>query len=145
MKTVEMVNFISHLTADKDEQQDLWVHYLENQDLSALSNYLSQIRKQYNEEELLQITVWGQIERPSDLNLQWIFDHFTDLEQSVIHLLILGVALSDISSIKTIGVNRLRHIISVIQQNPAWETFPTLWYKDNLSKGTEDGVKDIID
>ena len=134
MKTMETVSFINHLTTDKDEQQELWVHYLENNDLSALSSYLSQIRQQYSEEELLQITIWKQIKDPSDFNLQWVFDHFTDLEQSVIQLLILGVALSDIACIKAIGINRLRHVISIIQQNPAWETFPASWYKDSLDK-----------
>jgi len=108
------------LTTDKDEQQELWVHYLENSDVSALSDYLSQIRKQFSEEELLQITIWRQLENPSDFNLQWVFDHFTDLEQSVIQLLILGVSLKDISSIKNIGVARLRHVISIIRENSAW-------------------------
>ena len=140
MRTTEMVSFINRLTTDKDEQQELWIHYLENNDLSALSTHLSQIREQYSEEELLQIAVWRQIEHPSDFNLQWIFDHFTDLEQSVIHLLILGVSLSDIASVKTIGVNRLRHIVHVIQQNSAWETFTTSWYKDSLDKGIQDGT-----
>jgi len=135
MTTTETVSFINRLTTDKDEQQELWVHYLENNDLSALSTHLSQIRKQYSEEELLQVTIWKQIRHPSDLNLQWVFDNFTDLEQSVIHLLILNVSLVDIASIKSIGINRLRHVISIIQQNPAWDTFSTSWYKDSL-KGT---------
>lgn len=120
MKTAEMVSLINHLTTDNDEQQELWLHYLENSDVSALSDYLTQIREQYSEEQLLQITVWGQLENPSDFNLQWIFDHFTDLEQSVIQLLILGVPLQDISSIKSLGINRLRHIISVIREQPCW-------------------------
>jgi hypothetical protein len=114
------VEVISHLTTDKDEQQELWVHYLENSDISALSDYLSQIRKQFSEEELLQITIWKQLENPSDFSLQWVFDHFTDLEQSVIQLLILGVSLKDISSIKSVGLARLRHVISIIRENPAW-------------------------
>lgn len=135
MKTTETVSFIDRLTTDRDEQQELWVHYLENNDLSALASYLSQIRKQYSEEELLQVAVWKQIKCPSDFNLQWIYDHFTDLEQSVISLLVLGVSLSDIANLKAIGVNRLRHIVFIIQQNTAWETFPTSWYKDSLDKG----------
>ena len=120
MKTVETVGLINHLTTDKDEQQELWVHYLENSDVTSLSEYLSQIRKQFSEEQLLQITVWRQLENPSDFNLQWVFDHFTDLEQSVIQLLILGVSLIDISSIKGIGLMRLRHVVSIIRENPAW-------------------------
>lgn len=121
MKTVELANLISHLTPDKDEQQELWVCYLENSDVSMLSDYLEKIREQYSEDKLLQITVWKQLENPSDFNLSWLFDHFTDLEQSVIQLLILGISLQEISSIKTIGLNRLRHIISVIRESKAWE------------------------
>ncbi len=121
MKTAEMVNLINHLTTDNDERQELWLRYLENGDISALSVYLEQIRNQYSEDELLQVTVWKQLERPSDFSLQWIFSHFTDLEQSVIQLLILGVALQQISSIKNVGINKLRHIITVIRENPAWK------------------------
>lgn len=142
MNTTETVSYINRLTTDRDEQQELWVHYLENNDLSALSSYLSQIRQQYSEEQLLQVTIWKQVKNPADLNLQWVFDNFTDLEQSVIHLLILNVSLVDIASIKSIGINRLRHIVSVIQQNPAWQTFPASWYKDSLSKGTQNGTED---
>lgn len=121
MKTVELTNLISHLTSDKDEQQELWVRYLENSDVSALSDYLAQIRKQYSDEELLQITVWRQLKNPSDFDLQWLFDKFTDLEQSVIRLLVLGVSLQHIGGIKNIGENRLRHVVSIIRENKAWE------------------------
>ena len=120
-QTTEVVGLINHLTTDKDEQQELWVRYLENSDVSALSDYLSQIRQQYSDDQLLQITVWKQLENPSDYNIQWLFDHFTDLEQSVIQLLVLGVSLQDISSIKSIGLMRLRHVIAIIRENPAWE------------------------
>lgn len=123
MKTVELGCLINHLTTDNDEQQELWVRYLENSDVTALSDHLAEIRKQYSEEQLLQITVWRKLENPSDFNLQWIFDNFTDLEQSVLHLLIMGISLQQISSIKSIGPARLRHVISVIRENKAWEEF----------------------
>ncbi len=121
MKTKELVGLINQLTTDNAERQELWVHYLENSDISALSDYLTEIRKQYSEEELLQITIWKKTEIPSDLNLQWLFSNFTYLEQSVIQLLILGVSLQQISGIKGIGLSRLRHVVSVIRENKAWE------------------------
>lgn len=123
MKTVELAGQIDRLTQDKDEQQELWVRYLENGDVSLLSDYLAQIREQYNEDQLLQITVWRQLENPSDLNLQFLFENFTELEQSVLHLLILGISIHQISSIKGIGLARLRHVISIIRENKAWEQF----------------------
>lgn len=121
MKTVELVGLINRLTTDKDEQQELWVHYLENSDVSALSNHLDEIRKKYTEEQLLQITLWRHVENPSDLNLQWLFDNFSELEQSIIRLLILGATLQQISGIKNIGVARMRHIVSVIREQKCWE------------------------
>lgn len=123
MKTAQLVGLIDRLTIDNDERQELWLRYLENSDISELSDYLEEIRKQYSEEQLLQITVWKQLENPSDFNLQWIFDNFTELEQSVIQLLILDVPLQQICSIKGIGLARLRHVISVIRENKAWEQF----------------------
>lgn len=121
MKTEVVASQIDRLTQDNDERQQLWVRYLENSDITALSDYLAQIREQWSEQELLQITVWRKLENPSDLNLQWLFDHFTDLEQSVLQLLIFGLPFQQICSIKGIGPVRLRHIISVIRENKAWE------------------------
>lgn len=121
MKTVQLVALINRLTTDNDERQELWVHYLENSDISALSDYLAEIRKNYSEEQLLQITLWRHVENPSDLNLQWLFDNFTDLEQSIIRLLILGATIAQISGIKNVGVARIRHVISIIRENRCWE------------------------
>lgn len=121
MKTVELVDLINHLTTDKDERQELWVRYLEDNDVSTLSDHLAQIRQKYSEDQLLQITLWRQIESPSDLNLQWLFDNFTELEQTIMRLLLLGSSLQQISGIKGIGVVRLRHVISIICENPCWK------------------------
>lgn len=121
MKVAETAGQINRLTTDNDERQELWVHYLESRDLSSLANHLAKIRDRWTEEQLLQITVWKQLENPSDLNLQFLFDNFTDLEQSVIRLLVLGANIQQISSIRSIGVARLRHIITVIRENECWK------------------------
>jgi hypothetical protein len=119
------MKLIDHLTQDDDERQELWVHYLENNDILMLSDYLKQIREQYNEEQLLQITIWKQLKNPSDFNLQQLFDNFTELEQSIIRLLILGVSLQQIVGIKNIGALRLRHIIAIICENQCWKELNT--------------------
>jgi len=121
MKTIEMVNIINCLTPDEDEQQELWVSYLENRDIFTLSDHLFQIRKRYSEEDLLQVTVWKHMKNSLDRDLHRVFDQFSDLEQSVIRLLLLGCELHQISSIKGIGLVRLRHIIAVIKENPIWK------------------------
>jgi len=124
MKTEAVMNLINHLSKDDDERQTLWVNYLESgRDVSLFVDHLAAIRQKYSEEELLQITVWKHISNPSDLNLQFLFDNFSLLEQSVIQLLILGATLQQIGSIKDIGLGRLRHIISIIAESECWEQF----------------------
>lgn len=123
MKTTDPATLIDDLTTDSDEQQELWVHYLENSDLAALSNHLLEIRRKYSEERLLQITLWRSIENPSDLNLQFLFDNFSELEQSVIRLLVLGATISEISGIKNVGEARLRHVITIICEQDCWKEF----------------------
>src|SRR4051812_30427308 len=114
MKIAEPAGLINQLTIDSDERQELWVHYLYNRDISALSNYLSKIRKTFSEDELLQITLWKKVSSSSVANeLLGLFDHFTDLEQSIIRLLALGATVEQISGIKSIGVVRIRHIVSI--------------------------------
>lgn len=112
---------IKQLTADEDEQQELWVRHLEgNEGIDALSKHLTQIRQEFSEDQLLQITLWRRVYQVDDLNLLGLLDKFTDLEQSVMHLLAIGASLQEISSIKKIGTVRLRHIISVIRENELW-------------------------
>lgn len=123
MTTMETVSLINRLTTDSDERQELWVHYLENSDIAALSNHLARIRKAFSEEDLLQITLWKQTKNPSDSKLLDLFEHFTALEQSVMRLLALGATLQDISGIKIISVARLRHIISVIHEQEVWKHY----------------------
>lgn len=121
METPEPAGLINQLTTDNDERQELWVHYLQHSDVSALSGYLSKIRKTFSDEQLLQITIWKRAKSAPEHNLLRLFDHFSDLEQSVMSLLALGATLEEISGIKSISVVRIRHIVAVIRENEAWK------------------------
>lgn len=121
METRKTASLIDRLTSDNDERQELWVRYLENSDVSALCVHLAKIRKIHSEEQLLQVTLWRQVYNKADLKLLNLFDHFTDLEQAVMRLLALGATVEEISGIKDIPNIRVRHIISVIRENPCWK------------------------
>lgn len=123
MKVAETAGLINQLTTDNDERQELWLHYIQNSDISALTAYLSKIRKTFSEDQLLQITLWRKVNCSSERDLLELFDHFTDLEQSIMHLLALGATLEEISGIKSIKVARIRHIVSVIREHEVWQKY----------------------
>jgi hypothetical protein len=127
MTTEEMASLINCLTSDNDERQELWVHYLENGDARSLCYHLEKIRKQFSEDQLLQVTIWKRASTHSENALLSLFENFTDLEQSIMSLLALGASLPMIGGIKGIGVVRLHHIIAVVREHPCWN---------------EDGLKD---
>lgn len=123
--TEKTAKAINSLTSDEDERQELWAHYLEkgDDDLTALSIFLDKFRKQYSEDELLQITVWKQANTLDHQILLNFFENFSELEQTVMRLLILDVPLDGIASIMNFDVVQLRHIISIIRLNEAWTNF----------------------
>lgn len=135
MKVVETAQAIQSLTLDEDERQELWIRCLEEgDDVGALSTYLADIRKNFSEEELLQVTLWKRVFNTKESELLHLFDQFTDLEQAVMRLLALGTTLQDISGITAINTVRLDHIISVVREHDAWKSL-----YDNLSKEDEIG------
>ena len=93
----------------------------DDEDLVVLSNRLNKIRILFSEEKLLQITIWRRTYGASELKLLYLFDQFTDLEQSIMRLLALGASLEQISSIKSVGVAPIRHAISIIRENDVWK------------------------
>src|SRR5687768_9509202 len=123
MKVTETIQTIQSLTLDEDEQQELWVRCLETgDDVDTLSKHLDQIRKEFSEERLLAVTLWKQVNTDKDHKLLDLFNYFTDLEQSVMRLLILGVSLQEISGITRISMVRLRHIVAIIREQEVWGT-----------------------
>ena len=119
MKTAETSTLINCLTEDRDERQELWVHYLEHNDISALPDHLSVIRKTWTEDQLLQVDIWRHFSIANNKYAYMQYE-FTELEQSVMQLLAMGATVNQISSIKGIQSVRVRHIISVIREHPCW-------------------------
>jgi DNA-directed RNA polymerase specialized sigma subunit len=113
-------NLINCLTSDEDIRQELWVHYLSGNPIDSFSKHLQKIQVEYTEDEKLKTAIWDLINNPLSEKLQNILNNFTDFEQGVICLLMLGLTVENISSIKGISQVRIRQSISSIRYNTCW-------------------------
>lgn len=113
---------INNLSINEDQRQDLWVKYLESKsiDLSSSLNDI-QLNNELNDVLINKMVICLTVP-PAEETLQ-LLDNFTDLERSVIMLLILGLTREQISRYKMIEMLRLQQLINNISVHPAWESF----------------------
>lgn len=113
---------INSLSINEDQRQDLWVKYLESEsaDISSSLNEI-QLNNELND-ILVNKMVLCLTAPPAEETLQ-LLDNFTDLERSVIILLMLGLTRDQISRYKMIEMLRLQQLINNISVHPAWESF----------------------
>ena len=122
MNPTETVNsLINCLTNDEDQRQDLWVHYLNGNPPSSFASYLSKINKEFNADTELQERLWQVSRRDDSSKFQELLSNFSDIEQSVLCLLALGLSVSRISSYKGISEVRIRQLIAIVRYNKVWE------------------------
>jgi hypothetical protein len=93
---------------------------LAQDDAVVLSTQLVRICRTFSQEDLIQVTLWRRASSTAEVDLLSLFDQFTDLEQTVMRLLAIRIPLQEISGITNIGGVRLRHMISVICEQEAW-------------------------
>jgi hypothetical protein len=113
---------IDRLSTNEDDRQDLWVRYLENPDSDLYSNiedisFRNSIRDRIADDIVNLYT--------STLKVgfvQNILSNFTDLERSIIVLILLGLSNEQISRYKMIGLLRLNQTLHNISLHPVWET-----------------------
>lgn len=130
----DIASLINSLTNDEDKRQQLWVYYLSSNDALSLPAHL----KTLQEEEKLQKdldTLWALIASKPAFKVLNILDSFTDLERSIIALLMLGLDLDTISKYKLISPVRLKQVIMCIKNNSNWNK---LWLNEisQTSKNT---------
>lgn len=122
MKPTDKVsNLINCLTNDEDLRQELWVHYLSGNPVDSFSQHLQKIQVEYGEDTQVKTAVWQLINNPPSEKLEGILDHFTDFERGIICLLMLGLTVENISTVKGISQVRIRQSISSIRYNKCWE------------------------
>ena len=117
----QIFQIINNLTNDEDYRQELWVHYFSGKPSAALNNHLTQIKRVNEQYEKLQEAVWTMYRNPPSLELLSFIKCFSEFEQSIMFLLLLGLSVNDVSEYKGISLIRIRQIITAIRNNPVWE------------------------
>ena len=122
METKNQVsNLINCLTNDEDERQELWLHYLNGNAPSSLSAYLEQSKKEFIADSEIQSHLWHVFRNPPSAKFQELLLRFSNIEQSIVCLLALGLTVCQISGYKGISEIRIKQVISVIKENNCWE------------------------
>lgn len=119
--TDQVSQLINCLTKDEDQRQDLWVHYLSGHSSSTLASHLEKLNKEFRNDSDLQHLLWDVFSNPPSDKFKELLTHLSDIEQSVVCLLALGLSISELSGYKRISEIRIRHVISVIKDNDCWE------------------------
>jgi hypothetical protein len=112
---------IDSLSNDEDCRQDLWIKYLEDPSSSISENLTSIQNSQHIDDLIVQnLIVNATLSPVSDTMV--LLDNFTELERSVVILLILGLTKEQISRYKMIEMLRLQQMINNISTHPVWES-----------------------
>lgn len=119
--TEQVSNLINCLTKDEDQRQDLWVHYLSGNPTSTFTAYLDKLNKEFAQDSQMQELLWGIFINPPSDKFEKLLTNFSDIEQSMVCMLAMGLTISEISQYKGISEVRIRHVIQVIRYNKCWE------------------------
>lgn len=119
--TDQVSQLINCLTNDEDKRQDLWVHYLSGHSPSTFANHLDNLNKELSADLYLRELLWEVYKNPPSDKFKQLLDNFSDIEQSVVCLLALGLTVSELSEYKGISEIRIKHVISVVKEKDCWE------------------------
>jgi hypothetical protein len=119
--TDQVSQLINKLTNNEDLRQDLWVHYLSGHSSSTLADHLSKLNKEFSFELEMQHRLWHVLRNPPSDKFKELLSHFSDIEQSVVCLLALGLTVAQLSKYKGISEIRIRHVISIVKEKGCWE------------------------
>lgn len=111
---------IESLSQDEDERQDLWVAYLEDPYFDLSSRFVEiKIKNQAN--DLILTNLINYLQSPPTAEMLEILDAFTEIERSVLILLVIGFTKEQVSKYKMIEMLRLQQMINNISTHPIWE------------------------
>jgi hypothetical protein len=114
---------INCLTNNEDLRQDLWVHYLSGNPTDSLVTHLQKISDDYSEDLKVKHAIWQLISSPLSEKFPDFLSSFTEFEQSIICLLMLGLSIQQISKHEGISEVRIRQTVSSIRYNVVWRQF----------------------
>ena len=111
---------INSLTNNEDYRQELWVCYLSGAHSAVLNDSLINIKKDNEQYEKLRDAIWTMYKNPPPPEFFDFLKNFSDLEQSIMFLLLLGASVNEVSEYKDISLVRIRQIVTTIHNNPVW-------------------------
>lgn len=111
---------IETLSQDEDERQDLWVAYLEDPYFDLSSRFI-EIKNRNDTNDIILTNLINYLQSPPTSEMLELLDNFTDLERSVMILLVIGFTKEQVSKYKMIETLRLQQMINNISTHPIWE------------------------
>lgn len=119
--TNQVRSIINCLTNDEDKRQELWLHYLSGNEPSTLETYLNKIDAVYSADSEIQSYLWDIFNNPPSDKFQVLLSELSEIEQSIVCLLALGLTVDQVSRYKGISRIRIKQVISIIRENDCWE------------------------
>jgi len=116
--TEEVSNLINCLTQNEDQRQELWVYYLSGNSPSSFASYLEKIQIEHDIDTRYQRL--GPIFKKSS-KFYSLLGCFSEIEQTIVCLLAIGLTIPQIAKYKGISEVRIRHIVNIIRYNVIWE------------------------
>ena len=121
MKTSTLIaERINRLTSDEDLRQELWVYYLEGNSPDTFVQHLEYLKSKASQQEQVDRFANDLIQQPFSRRLSDILTHFTQVERSVIFMLLLGYNAEDMSNVNSMSKARTRQMIQNIKSNTHW-------------------------
>jgi len=111
---------IETLSQDEDERQDLWVAYLEDPYFDLSSRFI-EIKSRNDANDIIISNLINYLQSPPTSEMLELLDNFTELESSVMILLVIGFTKEQVSKYKMIEMLRLQQMINNISTHPIWE------------------------
>jgi len=121
--TNQVRSLINCLTNDEDKRQELWLHYLSGNEPSTFASHLNKLDVVYSADSEIQSYLWDIFNNPPSDRFRKLLTEFSDIEQSIICLLALGLNVSQVSKYKGISEVRIRHVIDIIRYNDYWDEY----------------------
>jgi DNA-binding NarL/FixJ family response regulator len=119
--TDQVSQLISSLTNDEDQRQELWAYYLSGNSESTLASYFAELNKDLSLESEIQSRLWRIVKNPPSEKFHELLSRFSEIEQSIVTLLALGLTVAQVSRYKGISEIRIRQVVSIIKDNDCWE------------------------
>ena len=111
---------INKLTDDEDYRQELWCFFLKYLDCRLLPPQLAKIKLEQKVLSRFQSLISAFLQNPPSPQLVNILSELSDIESSIVHLLMLGLSPTEISKYKGISQIRILQLITALRKSKVW-------------------------